>query len=162
MLAVIAGNAAAWNWRLELSEADGLRSHLPPPEEFDSSIEQAFSERWGSEPREGWTLRREGDLLFRGQKVFVPDFVFEHADGRRAVLEIVGFWTPEYLEAKIKTLRDFAGEPMLLAVAEEVGRAAPELARNAILFKTSLKVEEVLARLPELPHASLEARKPTP
>jgi predicted nuclease of restriction endonuclease-like RecB superfamily len=148
MLAVVAGNSAAWNWRLELSEADGLQSHLPPPEEFDSTVEAAFCERWGPEPRAGWTLRREGDLLFRGQKAFVPDFVFEHADGARVYLEIVGFWTPEYLEAKIKTLREFAGEPILLAVAEEVGSRVPELARDAILFKTALKVEEVLARLP--------------
>lgn len=30
-----------------------------------------------------------------GQKVFVPDFVFRHDDGRTVLLKIVGFWTPE-------------------------------------------------------------------
>jgi len=29
--------------------------------------------------------------------VFVPDFTFRHEDGTQACLEIVGFWTPEYL-----------------------------------------------------------------
>ena len=30
----------------------------------------------------------------------VPDFAVEHPDGRRAILETVGFWTPEYLVVK--------------------------------------------------------------
>ena len=33
-------------------------------------------------------------------KVMVPDFAVEHPDGRRAILETVGFWTPEYLVVK--------------------------------------------------------------
>jgi predicted nuclease of restriction endonuclease-like RecB superfamily len=147
MQAVVAGRSSQWNWRLELSAEDGLRSHLPPPEEFDSSVERAFFDGWGSKPRDGWTLHREGDLLFHGQKAFVPDFVFEHQDGRRVFLEIVGFWTPEYLEAKINTLREFAETPMLLAVARQVGASIPELARESIPYKTSLQVEDVLARL---------------
>jgi uncharacterized protein len=151
MHAVVAGRTAAWNWRLELSDADGLRSHLPAPDEFDSSVEQAFSERWGPAPRNGWTLIREGELLIRGQKVFVPDFVFQHEDGRRVMLEIVGFWTPEYLEAKVATLRQFPEAPILLAVAEQLGAQAPELAAGAIPFKTALQVEDVLERLKRMP-----------
>jgi predicted nuclease of restriction endonuclease-like RecB superfamily len=149
MQSIIAGRTAGWNWRLELTEADGLRSHLPPPEEFDSSIEQDFFDRWGREPRDGWRLLREGDLLHRGQRVFVPDFVFQHEDGRRVFLEIVGFWTPEYLEAKLKTLREFADVPILLALAEEAGSTFDDLAAMPIRFKSAIKVDEVLTRLSE-------------
>lgn len=151
MQAVIAGRTSAWNWRLHLSEADGLHSHLPSPEEFDSSVEQAFFERWGSEPREGWTLRREGDLLYHGQKAFVPDFTFDHVDGRRVYLEIVGFWTPEYLEAKIKTLREFPLAPILVAAPIQIDANAPELAAklaaDVIVYKSALRPEDVLVRL---------------
>jgi predicted nuclease of restriction endonuclease-like RecB superfamily len=150
MQAVVAGRSSGWNWRLELSDADGLKSHLPPPQEFDSSAEEIFFQRWGAAPREGWTLRREGELLFRGQKVFTPDFVFDHQDGRRAFLEIVGFWTPEYLEAKINTLREFAEAPILVAVADQVGTRAPDLVEYAIPYRTAPKVEDVLARLQAL------------
>jgi predicted nuclease of restriction endonuclease-like RecB superfamily len=157
MQAIVAGRTAGWNWRLELSEADGLRSHLPPPEEFDSSVEQDFYDRWGEAPREGWRLRREGDLLHRGQRVFVPDFVFAHDDGRRIFLEIVGFWTPEYLEAKVKTLREFAGVPILLAVAEQVGCTFDGLATAPIRYKTTLKIEDVLDRLAACKSGNLPA-----
>src|SRR5438874_1852669 len=45
---------------LDLSPADRLNSHLPPPEEFDSHLEEAFASRWGDK-REGWSLEREGE-----------------------------------------------------------------------------------------------------
>ena len=89
---------------LDLSSADGLHSHLPAPEEFDSRLEQDFAQRWGAN-REGWSLQREGEILHQHQRTFVPDFVLIHEDGRRILLEIVGFWTPEYLQAKLQTLR---------------------------------------------------------
>ncbi len=43
---------------LDLSSADGLSSHLPAPAAFDSRVEEAFAEKWGSEPRDGWRLVR--------------------------------------------------------------------------------------------------------
>lgn len=105
-------------FRLELSPADGLTSHLPPPEEFDSHVEAQFAAKWGDARREGWLLVREGEALCREQHVFVPDFVLLHEDGRSVLLEIVGFWTPEYLEAKLNTLRRFSSERMIVALAE--------------------------------------------
>ncbi|HUY31906.1 MAG TPA: DUF790 family protein [Pirellulales bacterium] len=136
-----------WQNRLELSPADGLTSHLPSPDEFDSNVEAAFAEKWGAEPRAGWTLAREAEILSRGQHVFLPDFVFRHVDGRRALLEIVGYWTPEYLESKLKTLALFAGEPIVLAVAETVGQETTTWPPGAIRFKTAPRIKDVLARL---------------
>lgn len=127
---------------LELSSADGLNSHLPPPDEFDSTVEQAFAERWGDEPRDGWTLIHEGEVLHSGQKTYVPDFVLAHEDGRRVLLEIVGFWTPEYLESKRRTLDAFPDSRILLAVQE---RSAEKLEPwpNMITFKTALLLKDV-------------------
>ena len=48
-------------------------------------------------------------FLHRGQKVFVPDFVFRHSDGRTVLIEIVGFWTPEYLQAEAGNVADVSG-----------------------------------------------------
>ena len=120
---------------------------MPPPESFDSSLEQSFAEKWGPQKRDGWLLVREGELLHRGQKVFVPDFLFRHDDGRTALLEIVGFWTPEYLQAKLETLRVFSDQRILLAVARPAREAFPDLPPTAIPFKTLLAVKEVLERL---------------
>lgn len=134
---------------LQLTSKDGLKSHLPPPEEFDSKVEANFAAKWGEGKREGWTLNRESDLLHHGQKVFFPDFVLSHESGRIVFMEIVGFWTPEYLKAKMETLELFKKYDILVAVAEEVAHELPGLPDNAIRYKSALKLKDVLARLGE-------------
>jgi uncharacterized protein len=131
----------------DLSPADGLTSHLPPPEAFDSHVEEDFARQWGAEPRDGWTLVREGEILHQGQKVFVPDFAFRHGDGRSALLEIAGFWTPEYIEAKLRTLQTFAGHDILLALGAAPAKHLKEPPPDAICFKSRLQVRQVLERL---------------
>jgi uncharacterized protein len=138
--------------RLDLSPTDGLTSHIPTPDEFDSDVEQAFAEKWGDGARDGWTLSREGEILFRDQHVFVPDFVLRHADGRRVLLEIVGYWTPEYLEAKLKTLRCFQNAPLMIALAQN---ARHQMFADKLLacripvvpYKSTLTVKSVMQRL---------------
>ena len=147
MHAVVRTRRAGWNVSLDLSSEDGLSSHLPGPEEFDSSVEEAFAEKWGAEKRDGWQLVREGEILHRGQKVFVPDFVFRHDDARTVLMEIVGFWTPQYVEAKLQTLRTFAEARILLAVADAARKEMPELPGDAIPFKSALRIKDVLSRL---------------
>jgi predicted nuclease of restriction endonuclease-like RecB superfamily len=151
MHAVIRTRRRGWAVALDLSSDDGLTSHLPPPREFDSLVEESFAAKWGPEKREGWQLVREGEILHHRQKVFVPDFLFRHDDGRRVLMEIVGFWTPEYLEAKLATLRSFAGHRILLAVASPARETLPDLSADAIPYKSALRVKDVLDRLEERP-----------
>jgi predicted nuclease of restriction endonuclease-like RecB superfamily len=132
----------AW---LHLSDADGFESHLPEPEPYDSTVEAKFAEKFG-EYREGWTLIREGAILHDKQKTFVPDFLFRHDDGTEVLLEIVGFWTPEYLEQKRQTLRRFADHHILLAVPESSIKADVESER-LIPYKTALKLQPVMEAL---------------
>ncbi|MCO6459297.1 MAG: DUF790 family protein [Pirellulaceae bacterium] len=151
MQARIPARRGDWTWRLRLTSQDGLHSHLPSPDEFDSTVECQFAEQWGADPREGWTLERESELLHCGQKVFVPDFVLRHQDGRAVLLEVVGFWTPEYLQAKLQTLELFRSHSILLAVDQQPRAAADYLgklsraAAAVIPYKTRLKVQDVLA-----------------
>ncbi len=133
--------------RLELSSESGLKSEMPPPQEYDSSVEAAFAKKWGADPRDGWVLKRETRILQRQQTVFVPDFTLRHESGREALLEIVGFWTPEYLAAKLEKLRLFADEHILLAAPEHAGHGGEALPADVIRYKTGLKPEDVLARL---------------
>jgi predicted nuclease of restriction endonuclease-like RecB superfamily len=149
MHAVIHGRAA-WKLQLDISSEDGLVSHLPSPDEFDSSVEETFATKWGKERREGWLLDREGEILHRGQKVFLPDFVFRHEDGCTILLEIIGFWTPEYLQAKEETLRQFEDAHVLLAVSESLGDKISGDLGEVIPFKSSLSIKNVLERLQEL------------
>lgn len=147
MHAVIRTRRRGFHVSLDLSTEDGLHSHLPAPEQFDSLVEEAFAEKWGPEKRNGWLLDREGEILHCRQKVFVPDFVFRHDDGRTVLMEIVGFWTPEYIQAKVQTLRTFEDHRILLAVAGPARQMITELSAEAIPFKSALRIKDVLDRL---------------
>ena len=132
--------------RLALTSNDGLKSNLPAPEEFDSGVEEGFAAKFGAE-RNGWKLERESEVLYEGQTVFVPDFVLRHQDGTEVLVEIVGFWTPEYLAAKRETLQRFRGRKILVAVAEANVREGAAIPEGFLTYKTALKIEPVLEAL---------------
>jgi hypothetical protein len=134
-------------YQLKLSSQSGLKSDLAVTPEYDSSVEEVFAHKWGNEIRAGWRLTRAGRILQRAQTVFVPDFLLNHADGREVLLEIIGFWTPEYLQSKIEKLKIFADQRILLAVAESVASKWKDRPADVILYKTSLKLNDVLAAL---------------
>jgi predicted nuclease of restriction endonuclease-like RecB superfamily len=147
MQAIVPVGRSGWKLKLQLSVADGLKSHLPTPEEFDSEVESRFAASWGAEPRNGWRLMRESEILFEDQHVFFPDFTFEHDDGRRKHLEIVGFWTPEYIEAKSVTLSRFARHEVAVAIVASQLENLPKLPGERLIYKTRLKVADVEAWL---------------
>lgn len=142
---------SGWRLNLDLTSEDGLHSAASPPEAFDSNLEATFARTWGTEAREGWHLLRESEILHRGQKVFVPDFTFQHTDGRSVLMEIVGYWTPEYLQSKAETLRTFRHVTLLLAIGHSAKDAIPDLGFPTIVFKSTLRVQEVLDALAQVP-----------
>jgi hypothetical protein len=72
---------------------------------FDSTVEEKFAKRF-EQAETGWRLTREPDpLVLSNGGAFIPDFMFEKYD-KRIYLEIVGFWTKEYLERKLQKLAD--------------------------------------------------------
>jgi len=129
--------------KLILSDKDGFTSHLPGPDEFDSALEESFANKFGPE-RNDWQLIREGEILSDRQKTFIPDFTFRHKDGTEVFLEIVGFWTPEYLAQKRKILQQFAHHKILIALPEKSVRKDAAPARNVLTYKTALKVAPLM------------------
>jgi uncharacterized protein len=137
-----------WNTpaKLVLSDKDGFTSHLPKPEEFDSTVEESLAKNFGPR-REGWQLFRETEVLYFHQKTFVPDFCFRHDDGTEVLVEIVGFWTPQYLASRRETLRQFRGRDILLAIPEKSLREGAVIGENALVYKTAIKVDLLLNKL---------------
>lgn len=140
-----------WSGRakLVLSDKDGFMSHLPRPEEFDSKLEENFARKFGTH-RDGWQLVREGGILYEHQKVFVPDFLFRHDDGLEVLLEIVGFWTPEYLAYKRQVLKQFRRHKILIAVPQRSLREGANIRDNILVYKTALKIKEVIQALEKI------------
>jgi hypothetical protein len=133
--------------QLIVSSCDRYRSSLKALPCFDSALECGFAEKWGSVPREGWTLQRESEPRFIGQKAFFPDFTFTHNSGVKVLFEIIGHWTAEYLTAKKTTLKQFKGEPLLLALREDATATFDDLGIPLVTFKSAIKIDSVIAAL---------------
>lgn len=134
-------------YALEFSSEDGLRSPVVGASDFDSDLEADFFASWGDAPRDGWKLEREPELLHHGQTVFTPDFALVHQDGRRVLLEIIGYWTPEYLLSKAQVLTRFRSSNLIIAIDHNASFTVPADCGEPILFRKRLKPEDVLARL---------------
>jgi hypothetical protein len=94
----------------------------------------------------GWKLIREPDpLIVSGGKAFIADFVFEKY-GQRVYMEIVGFWTPEYLERKLRKLADITNTrssvdatiDLFIAINEELAASEKSLLSSGSSASTHL------------------------
>jgi len=77
----------------------------------------------------------------------IPDFAIEHPDGRRAIFEIVGFWTPEYLNEKLAKIRGADLDHLLVAVSERLECSADdfeEASDRVLWFKSGIHVYDVV------------------
>lgn len=134
--------------KFTLNPAYGLKSHYKKVERFDSDLERTFARKFAKAKTE-WELRREDTVIDLGGRVMIPDFSLRHPDGRRALLEIVGFWTPQYLEGKLEKIKQAKLDNLIIAVSEDLDCAKQGFAGlkgEVLFFKAGLKVGEVLAR----------------
>ena len=86
-------------------------------ESFDSSVEENFASRFQALNSE-WQLKREPEPVIAGQQVIIPDFSFER-ENIILYMEVVGFWTKEYLQRKMIKLKK-TEERILVAVDENL------------------------------------------
>ena len=133
--------------RFMLTPHDGLSSHYPQEPLFASAPEAALFRRFTRNPRSPWSITREGAILDLKDTVLIPDFTFTHRDGRVAHLEIVGFWTPEYLQRKFRKLRRLHADNLIIALPEHRNCAPDDFAGPVIRFKGRLLLKDVLPAL---------------
>ena len=88
-----------------------------------------------------------------GQYAFIPDFSLER-NGTRIYVEIIGFWTPEYLKHKIQKLNDLQEkESMILLVNRNLACTGSEFQADNLLFYDKkiphLEIIKILRRYEE-------------
>lgn len=138
--------------RFALNSADcGLVTHYPPGKPYDSMLEASFADKWDSLKSE-WELEREVDLIPIPGSVMIPDFRLVHPDGRDFLLEIVGYWRPEYLQKKFAQVRRAGCNNLILAISERLnlekaGVKLNDVPAKIIWFKDKLLPKTVLAVL---------------
>ncbi len=138
-------------FEFQISEGDfsryyGSRSSLEGGGKpvFDSAVEEKFYRQFNA-LNTNWILKREPEPLIRDSAVMFPDFSFE-GYSRRFFMEVVGFWTGDYLERKAKKLKLF---PELIICVDEGLRCSPRFRLpagpgNVIFYRKTIPLKKVL------------------
>ncbi len=138
--------------KYRLDHTSPLRSHFKRSGLYDSRLEADFAAefeaKFGGE-RGQWILTREDEALLLGDTVMIPDFAVTHKkDGRRALIEIVGYWTPEYLNRKLEKVRAANRRNLILLVYEGVNLTEDRLLHvpgEVLYFPNKPVLKDVMA-----------------
>lgn len=148
--ALVVADAGPRSWVVTDRDPVFFEGMRPPT--FDSAVEESFAKRF-LRLTPDWDLVREPEPVPAGDALVFPDFALVHRrdPSRRWLLEIVGFWTPEYLRTKLERLRAASVTRLVLCVSDKLACAGEELPEDAriVRFKTRVDPREVLAAIGE-------------
>jgi predicted nuclease of restriction endonuclease-like RecB superfamily len=157
----------AWCARFELRAACALRGRIVDvaidsgapifpagaPAPFDSRLEERFARDF-SRLAPDWDLVREPEAVRAGTTLIFPDFLVRHRihGERRVLVELAGFWTPDYLAAKLARLREAVLPPFILCVDDDraCGLGDVPAGLTVVRFRRRVDAAAVLRRVEEL------------
>ncbi|KKG17160.1 hypothetical protein EO98_11530 [Methanosarcina sp. 2.H.T.1A.6] len=120
-------------------------------EAYDSTYEQQFA----SLSLGSWKAKREPTILKAGRYAFIPDFSLQR-DGMKVYVEVVGFWTPEYLKKKTEKLKEVK-EPVILLINRKLKCSEKDFpAQDVIFFDRKIPANEVMQVLRKYEKKRLE------
>lgn len=154
-------DASTFHFQSEQKSGPGLSYDNYGMEYFDSNVEKKFMDKF-LKFSTGWHLVREPDpLILSNGKAFIPDFVFEKY-GVKVYLEIVGFWTEDYLKRKLEKIKDLTSKsetgtstgPDLLIVANMdncISENGKKIPIDSVFSKFVSKKHLIFYRKDEIP-----------
>ena len=115
---------------------------------LEADFAQEFEEKFGGK-RGHWLLTRESEVLLLGDTVMIPDFVLvdKQDESRKILIELVGFWHPNYLKRKVEKVRAAHCEHLLLLVYEGLNLAPDafqDTESEVLFFQRKPVVREVM------------------
>ncbi len=157
----------AWCQRFALHARCALRGRLcditldntaplfpaQPPRPFDSKLEQRFAHDI-SKLALDWDVVREPEPLPADGTLIFPDFLLRHRihPERQAFVEIVGFWTPEYLAKKFHRLKASGINNLIVCVDQDrlCADAPPPAGLPLVPFRQRIDAAAVLREIERL------------
>ncbi len=118
------------HWRIEATVIRGrrklslrvdsrMRDLFPEPEAEEPSYDSFLERRFASIAQAGgWRVIREPEPLIAGRSVLIPDFLLQKGPVK-VYVEVMGFWTPEYVERKLRKLSELR-EPILIVARRDL------------------------------------------
>lgn len=130
--------------RLQSDYLEGLADENP--------VKERFAAKWEKYETD-WMMEASREVIPLGESAFIPDFVLKNKEGQTFYLEVLGFWTPRYLEKRLKEFEHAGFHNFILAAWDELRGSRDPLAKippRTIVFKRSLDPVAVELMLNEL------------
>ena len=120
---------------LELATGDPIFP-ASAPRLYDSRIEERFTREFRRLAPE-WDVFREPEPIAADGTPIFPDFALQQRSdpGRRWLLEIVGFWTPDYVARKLALYRKARVSRLILCIDEARNCAEADLPPGALVVR---------------------------
>ncbi len=135
-----------------LDDQSGLVSHYKDQTLYDSLLEETFAARF-TKAKTQWQLERESEVVNLKETVMIPDFTFRHPDGRTALLEIMGYWRPEYLRRKLAKLRQAQRRDLIVAVSSNLNVSEDDFKNvpgGVFFFRNKVQPKDVIQLLDQI------------
>lgn len=112
------------------------------PRRYDSRLEERFAREFRRLAR-AWDVIREPEPVAAAGTLIFPDFALQHRSirERRWLLEIVGFWTPDYVARKLARYRSARLSNLILCIDESRNCAEAALPSGARVVRFRRRVD---------------------
>jgi hypothetical protein len=109
---------------------------------FDSKLEARFAKDFAKAAPD-WDLVREPEPVPVGGTIIFPDFcLFQRLrPERRFLMEIVGFWSPDYIRRKLAHLRQANLDNFILCIDDQRGCSDEELPSTARIVRYHRRID---------------------
>jgi hypothetical protein len=101
-----------------------------------------------------WTISNDAEIIdLGGRGIMIPDYVFEHIDGRRVFMEAFGFWRRSAAQSRLDTLREHGPDNFILALSKDLFTGEEDysdLPGEVYVFRSAPIAREVLKVLEEM------------
>lgn len=126
---------------LELGTGDPIFP-ASAPREYDSRIEERFAREFRRLAPD-WDVVREPEPIAADGTLIFPGFALQHRSNpaRRWLLEIVGFWTPDYVARKLTRYRSARLSNLILCIDESRNCADADLPPEALVIRFRRRVD---------------------
>lgn len=118
---IVLGNKIKRVYKMNVEKFELIDSFTSDEEKkrFDSSVEEKFYQDF-TRVIHDWKLIREPEVEVVNNRLFIPDFV-AIKEPLKVYIEIVGFWTKEYIKEKLEKLSGFS-KNLLILLNEELNK----------------------------------------
>jgi hypothetical protein len=118
-------------YRLHLDATVPVHRAHALPSDADSALERKLV-RDVKRLKRGWEIKRETTAVRVGSSVFFPDFKLVRGE-RQVLVEVVGYYTPQYLENKLRKLREAKLRDFIVCIDRSLSCDDGEVTADVVL-----------------------------